>query len=121
ILTRWIGIGLGIIGATLLVLSAGKTNGTASIEGDVYVFFNAASYAVYLIIAKPLLQKYKATTVSLYTFLLALPIVLPFGWPDLSQTNWHELPASVWLSIGFIVLFVTFIAYLLNAWTMQYV
>ncbi len=120
-LVRWIGIALGITGATLLVLSAGKADAVASIKGDVMVFINAASYATYLILAKPLLQRYSALTVSFYTFLFALPIVIPFGLPELSAINWAQLPLPVWLSVFFIVFFVTVVAYLLNAWTMTHV
>ena len=118
---RWLGIALGVSGAALLVVSAAKADKSASVIGDVCVFLNAASYAVFLILAKPLLYRYSALTLTKYTFVLGLPMVLPFGLPELTHVNWAEMPVSVYAGIGFIVLFVTIVAYLLNAWTMQYV
>lgn len=118
---RWLGIALGVTGAALLVVSAARTDKQASALGDVLVFLNAASYAVYLILAKPLLSRYSALTLTKYTFLLAVPMVLPFGLPELARVNWAEMPVAVYTAIAFIVLFVTIAAYLLNAWTMQFV
>ena len=48
-----VGIFLGALGAILLTLKAGTAMGD-SILGDLFLFVNAASYAIYLVIAKPL-------------------------------------------------------------------
>ena len=50
-----VGILLGATGAILLTLTAGTGKGD-SMLGDFYLFINAASYAIYLVIAKPLMK-----------------------------------------------------------------
>ncbi len=123
-----LGVALGLLGAGMLISS--KTivdnSGTSSFSlafdfnlGDLFILLNAASYAVYLVIARPLLKKYSALSISKWLFTLALPFVLPFGFSDLGTTNFVEMPPMIYVGLGYIVLFTTFLAYLLNAWALR--
>jgi drug/metabolite transporter (DMT)-like permease len=46
-------------------------------------------------------------------------MVLPFGYQELQEVNWHEIPLDVSLKIGFVVIFSTFFTYLLNLISMR--
>ncbi|GIV44816.1 MAG: hypothetical protein KatS3mg035_1939 [Bacteroidia bacterium] len=73
------GIATGISGALFLLLSKGKGSfGNDTFLGDIFIFLNAASYAIYLVIVKPLMFKYHPVTVMKWVFLLGLPMVFPF-------------------------------------------
>ncbi|MDX1629332.1 MAG: DMT family transporter, partial [Fulvivirga sp.] len=85
------------------------------------IFINGASYAVYLVIVKPLMAKYKATTVIKWVFLFGLIIIIPFGFREFAEVNWQYLPGMVWFSIAFVILGATFTVYLLNVWSLKYV
>lgn len=115
------GLGLGLIGAVVLLMPSATKGGDASLAGDIMIMLNAIIYSYYLIIAKPLIKKYRPLTVIKWTFLFGGILVLPFGWSDLMHVNWAEIPASIYASIAFLVIGATYLTYLLNAWALSHV
>jgi drug/metabolite transporter (DMT)-like permease len=111
-----LGITLGFIGASTLILSDGAINlSSNNSTGNLFVFINATSYGLYLVIVKPLLNKYHPLTVLFYVFAFGLLFVLPFGYDDLTNVKWGTIPVNIYLEIIFVVVCTTFIAYLLNS------
>ena len=80
---RTIGVLLGATGAVLLTLSSGAAS-SESLLGDIYLLINAASYAVYLVIAKPLMAKYSPLTVITYVFSFGMLFILIYP-PTLTE------------------------------------
>ncbi len=113
-----IGILTACIGAALLMMGKNFSFNRATLPGDILILLNAISYAYYLIKVKELLKHYHVITVSKYTFGIGSLLVLPFGLPELSNTSF-QFPLSIWLIILFIIVFTTFITYLLNAWAIN--
>lgn len=114
------GIFLGLSGAVLLILQYRDIQGTATSTGDLMVFINAASYALFLVMVKPLMRKYSTIQVMKWTFLTGSIFVLPYGLPQLQGVQWSAFPAEAWLSIAFVLLFTTFTAYLLNTFGLKH-
>jgi len=114
-----LGVLLGAAGALTLIFlkPAGGTTGATTL-GDAFILINAISYAVYLVIVKPLMARYTAVTVMAWCFFFGLLMVLPFGWNELIAVEWSGLSMSIWLAVGFVVVLVTFVAYLLNTWAL---
>jgi len=114
------GIGLGALGAILLTLTAGTGSGD-SVIGDLFLFINAVSYGVYLVIVKPLMQKYKPFTVITYVFTFGLVYVLLFPPTivNLVQTNFATIPFDVWMKIIYVIIGVTFLTYLLTVYGLK--
>jgi drug/metabolite transporter (DMT)-like permease len=48
-------------------------------------------------------------------------MVLPFGLEEFLLVDWSSLPNKAWLSLGYIIIGTTFIAYLLNTWALRFV
>jgi len=120
---RWIstlGIFIAGTGAMLLISGSGKESNGSSVIGDVYILLNAVSYGIYLVLAAPLMQKYKAITVVSRIFLVGAFIVVPFGYDQVLAPDWQHLPVQVWLAIAFMVVGVTFLTYLFNAWALRF-
>jgi drug/metabolite transporter (DMT)-like permease len=115
-----LGILLGAVGAILLTWR-GSSGSTDSWIGDIFLFINAMSYAIYLVIAKPLMQRYNPLTVITWVFSFGLLFVLAFPptIQDLLQTN-LEIPAVIWLKIAYVVVGVTFLTYLLTMYGLKY-
>ena len=88
-LRKILGITLGFVGASTLILSDGAIDlSSNNSTGNLFVFINATSYGLYLVIVKPLLNKYHPLTVLFYVFAFGLLFVLPFGHSSLSvQSN----------------------------------
>ncbi|MGB3075097.1 MAG: DMT family transporter [Chitinophagales bacterium] len=114
-----IGVLLGATGAVLVIISGKElTLGSGQTTGDILVLINAASYAVYLVIVKPLMKKYHAVTVIMWVFLFGWLFVLPVGWHEFAMIDWYPFTPLLWGELTFIVIFTTFFAYLLNTMAM---
>ncbi len=110
-----VGIAIGFGGAAYLVLqNMSGENKESSFLGDVYVFINACSWGTFLVLVKPLMKKYHTITILKWVFLFGLPLVLPFGIEDGINFDWQSLSTETWLYAGFVIVFTTFVAYLLN-------
>ena len=114
------GIILGLIGTAFLILY-GKSIGSATNAGlgNFLVLVNAISYGFYLIIVKKLMDKYNAFTFVKWIYLFGFIMVLPFGWSQFQTVNWTLVPMDIYWKIGFIVVFSTFLTYLLNLLSMK--
>lgn len=118
---KFIGIFIGAIGAFLLVWFGKKSGGTSSFLGNLFIFLNACSYGLYLVLVKPLMQKYKAITVISWVFLFGFIFVLPFGFNDLLNTNFNAFTTNTYLAVAFVIIGTTFLTYLFNIYALNYV
>lgn len=116
-----VGLILGATGAVLLLIDSSKNQISESHIGDVMVLLNAACYAVFLVLVKPLSEKYNPFTVMKWVFLFGTIMALPFGYNQLMQISWSTMPSFAWLSLGFIILFATIINYYLNVGVLRFV
>ena len=114
-----IGLCCGVIGAILLLLGPSLSFNSTTLWGDLMVMANAIIYAYYLIIAKPLLHKYSPITVIKWTFFFGGLLVIPFGFTELQEVQWHTIPNSIWSAIIFLIIGATYITYVLNAWALR--
>lgn len=117
---RIIGIFTGLGGAVFLILNPaqGKQLGIAN-WGDLLVLLNACSWGLYLIIVKPLMQKYHTITVIKWVFLTGFIIVLPFGYHQLMVVDWQHMPTKIYWEIFFVVFCTTYLAYILNTYSLK--
>ena len=114
------GILFGLLGTSFLILY-GKSvgNATNATLGNFLVFINATSYGFYLIVVKKLMDKYNAFTFVKWIYTFGLLMVLPFGWGEFQEIQWHSLPTIILWEIGFVIVFTTFITYLFNLLSMR--
>ena len=118
---KTIGIGLGLIGALMLILFGAKSQPNApNIPlGNILFIINAFAYSTYLIIVKPLVTKYSSITLMKWFFFFALIINIPIGFSELSSVNWSELPTSAVWQLMFVVIGTTFLTYLFNIYALK--
>ena len=116
-----LGILVGGIGAILLIWYGKKAGGNSSVLGNFFIFLNTSCYATYLVIVKPLMKKYSAITVISWVFLFGLIFAIPIGIQDLRATDFSAFDFNTYASVGYVVLFTTFFAYLFNIYALNYV
>jgi drug/metabolite transporter (DMT)-like permease len=121
-LPRILGIAVGAAGAASLILSR---NAQAAIYphatlGNIYILLNASVFGLYLVLVQPLMRKYHAFTVLARVFLVGAIIAVPFGWREALHADYAHFPLYIWLEIGYMIVFLTILAYLLNNWALKY-
>lgn len=116
-----IGLSVGISGAILLI-STKENSGSGSdvLLGDVFIALNAMSYAIYFVIAKPLMQRYSPLQVLTWAFTFGSMFIIPVGWSQFVEASWRSFSAIDFVAIGAVVLLATFLAYLLTIYGLQH-
>ena len=109
------GVILGATGAILLILSGNHESQDRSSLGNFLVICSGFSYSIYLVIAKPLTQKYSAVTMMKWMFLFSAIVILPVGYRDLISATAYHAPFETYILLEvFYVLFgATFLTYLM--------
>lgn len=119
-LIRITGVFIGLAGAVYLILSSsGKGNFGTVNWGDLFVLINACSWGLYLILVKPLMQKYHTITVIKWVFLVGFFMVLPFGFNELQDVKWANIPQYALWEVVFVVFLSTYLAYILNTYALK--
>ena len=109
------GVALAFSGALVLTLFGNSDrSGDHVILGNTYIFLNAIFYSVYIILIKKLTTKYHPLTFIKWLFLFGFFMVLPFGYSELQDVQWHSFTPYVSYALIFIVIGATFGTYLLN-------
>ena len=108
-----IGVLVGASGALILIMNSTNGQGKGNLTGDLIILAAALSFALYLTLFKKLISKYSPVTTMKWMFLFATIISYPVLHKSINHTDFTALDISVWLRIGYIVVFATFISYLL--------
>lgn len=114
-LQKSVGVVLGAVGAVaLLWISNQATVKESSLIGDIYILINSLSFAFYLVLVKPLVEKYSPILLTAWLFTIGSVVVIPFGGMGISTVEWTSLTPWQWFSVGYVIVFTTFMTYLLN-------
>lgn len=121
LLLRIVGVVLGAIGAVVLAVYGREieTGNPKLALGNLLVFINAASYALYLTIVKPLMKKYHFLTIMKWVFSIGFVIVLPIGFGDIQEVEWSLISSKIWVEIAFVVFGTSVLAYMFNIYALK--
>jgi len=127
---KTIGIIIGFIGAVSFIISDPSKIHENNIlqesfsknitKGNIMIFINSFSYAIYLILVKRLMKKYNFITVIFYVFLFGLLFVIPFGLKETLSLDLSILNKNILLGISYVIVFTTFFAYLFNIFALTH-
>jgi len=121
-LYKIIGIACGTTGALVIILLQGSISFKSdTFTGNLFIIINSISYALYMVLLKPLLLKYKAITVIKWAFSFGLIFIIPFCIKPAISADWQSIPVNIWFSISFVVIGTTILTYLLNIYSLKYV
>ena len=117
-----LGIILGFIGAMILILTADSNSsiGRNIPLGNFLFIVNSISYAYYLIIVKPMAEKYDLITLFKWLFLIGLIFNFPLGINQFLDVDWASLPFwEAVLPMVFVVVGTTCMTYFLNGYALS--
>ena len=116
------GIFLGFVGAMILIINADMTSsiGRNIPLGNFLFIINSISYAYYLIIVKPMAEKYDLITLFKWLFLIGLIFNFPLGINQFMIVEWTNLPLyDAILPMLYVVICTTFMTYFLNGYALS--
>ena len=117
---RIVGVVSALAGTFMLIKYAGRNvHLQTSVAGDLCILFNAISFSIYLVMAKPLMKKYSVYTMMKYVFLFGAFMVFPFSFQELKQIDLSTFTPQIWQATAFVVIGTTFFAYLFNTYALQ--
>lgn len=117
---RIAGISLGFAGAAYLILNSGSFSFSANtFVGNLFVMINATSYGIFLVLVKPLMAKYEPIIIMKWLFTFGLIYVIPISFYLLDEADYANIPTNIWLSVLYVIVFTTVLAYFLNNYSLK--
>ncbi|MBO4761463.1 MAG: DMT family transporter [Bacteroidales bacterium] len=110
------GLALSLAGVLFLILNTRTAGGGAdhtTIGGIMLMLVNTLSFATYVGVFKPLIQKYSVITFMTWMFMFSSTYALPFGFRELVSVPYQAIPASILWQTGYVIIGATFISYFL--------
>ena len=109
------GVAMGCAGAVILIVTsaAAANSKVGDIRGDLLCLGAQLSFALYLSLFSPLIRRYSVITVNKWMFTYATVMILPFTFGRVSSIDYAAIPVSTWLETGFVVIFGTYVSYIL--------
>lgn len=115
---RAAGIGLAVAGALAVLDPTRLTLADDATLGNLMVLANTFSYATFLVLQRPVLQRLPWRTVIAWAFLFGSVGIFSVGGRELARVEPAQVPAATWWAMGY-VLFATLTAYMLNTWAVR--
>ncbi len=108
------GVGLGLTGALLMVFGQTSDCETASnpVLGDSLCLLAQLCAALYYVLFRDIINRYSPFTLMKWMFILSSCTFGLFMIPELVKVDFTKIQGDVWISITYIVVFATFLAYL---------
>ena len=109
------GVVLSLCGVIYLILNNTTPSGVVETTplGVMLMVVNSLCFALYLGIFKPLIGKYSVITFMKWIFLFSTLLSLPVAGSEVISIDYETLPQSFIFELSFLIIFATFITYLL--------
>lgn len=110
------GVFVGCAGAVTLILTSvtAANSKVGDIRGDLLVLGAQLSYALFLSLFNKFVRRFDIITVNKWMFLWATIMIWPFTiWHMISDIQWAMVPAQTWVETAYVIVFGTFIGYIL--------
>lgn len=110
-----LGIAIGCTGALMLIMTSVKSGDgkVGNIWGDLIVISSQTFYALFLILFTNFTKKYSIFTVNKWLFLWGTILIWPFTCWHVCHTDFTAITTMAWLETGYVIIFGTFLGYLI--------
>ena len=109
-----LGVVLGLTGALIIAFAGGKSGIAKNpLLGNMLCIVAQVCAAIYYVFFLNVINKYSPFAIMKWMFLFSALTYVPAMTPFLMQVEWNALDTSIYLSLGYIILFPTFLAYLI--------
>lgn len=113
----WLGALVALAGVGIFLSNRG---GDSGMLGNLLSFGAAVSFALYGVISRPLVRRYRAETFSAFSTLAgAIPLLL-ISLPEALRQDWGRISAESWLVMAYMMVFPVYLAYMMWNWAIAH-
>jgi len=118
---KFLGITIGFAGALMLVLygTQNTVNAPNVLMGNILFMINSIFFSGFIIVVKPLSEKYNTVTIMKWLFSIGFILTFPITVTEYTEVDWSNMPLDVFWRVAFVVLGTTFSTYLLNLYALR--
>jgi len=118
---KFFGITIGFAGALMLVLygTQNTVNAPNVLMGNILFMINSIFFSGFIIVVKPLSEKYNTVTIMKWLFSIGFILTFPITVTEYTEVDWSNMPLDVFWRVAFVVLGTTFSTYLLNLYALR--
>lgn len=120
ILRRAIGIVMALAGMMIIMSSGAIHVGKKYLFGDILIVIAVLAWAYYLILGKPLVQKYGAIRTTAYALISGSVMYFPFGLYMALRYDYSQATLSAWGSVLYMALGLSVFVYIMWYWLLKY-
>lgn len=118
--SRLAGILLGAAGALMLILIGNPLSlKGGNLRGDMFIMVNTAAWSFYLVISKPLMEKYNPFLLMRWLFMIGFIAVFPFSIRQVTEIDFSSFDSYTWFAIFYIIIGTTFMAYFFITYSLK--
>lgn len=113
-----LGLAFAFAGA-LVLLNVQKFDLSSNfVKGDLLLLANCLSYSFYLVLGRPVMERYRAPTAIAAVFLYGTLPILSVAAPSFARFSPESVTPLAWWNLAGIVVFCSVLPYLLNSWAL---
>ena len=110
------GVGISLVGILFLIYNSTNAVNVDTVTNPRGIFLmiaNSLCFAIYLGVFKPVITKYSVVTFMKWIFLFSTILSFPLAGKELISINYSQLPSTIIIELGFLIVCSTFISYFL--------
>jgi len=108
------------VGGAIVLLGPGGANlAGGTTLGNALILANCLSFALFLVLQRPLLEELPPLTVVAWAFLFGGAGVLVISLPDMLSVPFATVPPATWVGLAYLILIPTAVNYAINTWAIR--
>jgi drug/metabolite transporter (DMT)-like permease len=116
---KLLGMTISFVGVALLLIERPEQGSGANWLGDIIVIAAGVFFAYYTILLKKYAHRFDPLTSNALVFALGALFLFPFCAHSIVRTRWNLIPPHAWWGLAYMVLFGSFVAYLIYAFALE--
>ncbi len=120
VLTRAVGVTLGLMGVALIMAYGAIELGTKYLLGDLIILIAVFAWVGYTILGRPLVIKYGAFRITAYALSSGTLFYFPFGLYHVLRFDYSRPTAGAWLAVLYLALGLSVASYVLWYWLIKH-
>ena len=116
-----VGLVLGCAGAVAVVVTSDSPmHEKSELWGNVMMITSGCVTALYMVFFKPVVSKYRVTTVLRAIYTISAVVVLPFGVDSVIESDFSGMDVKLWAAAAFVLIVPTYLPNLLLNYSLRY-